>query len=123
MGELFEGPGFRTCSRSACRWPAVTTLSFDYAGKRVWLDDLKPGPDPATYDLCSVHAERFQPPTRWKFDDRRPVREAHSDIPSSESAQNEGNEANEKVERLHSASGSEARPAALSSRQAGRPSS
>ena len=72
MGEVFAGPGFRTCSRSGCRWPAVSTLAFDYSGRRAWVDELMgTGRDPATYDLCSVHADRFAPPTGWEFEDRR----------------------------------------------------
>lgn len=71
MGELFAGPGFRTCSRSGCRWPAVATMGFDYAMKRAWLDELQPREDPATYDLCSLHSERFSSPEGWTVEDRR----------------------------------------------------
>lgn len=71
MGELFAGPGFRTCSHAGCRWPAIATLGFDYTGRRAWLEDLKPERDPATYELCSVHAERFGPPRGWQSEDRR----------------------------------------------------
>ena len=71
MGELFAGPGYRTCSHSGCRWPAVATLGFDYSSKLAWLEELQARPEPATYDLCSVHAERFGPPRGWRVEDRR----------------------------------------------------
>ena len=71
MGEVFAGPGFRTCSRAGCGWPAVATLSFDYQNSQAWLEDLRPRHDPATYDLCSVHAERCSPPKGWGWEDRR----------------------------------------------------
>lgn len=101
MGEVFAGPGFRVCSRSACRWPAVATLSFDYSRKQVWLDDLRPGPDPSSYDLCAVHAERFAAPSRWGFEDRRPVIHQPAEV-SESSADREP----EKVETLHRAASS-----------------
>lgn len=75
MGEVFAGPGFRTCSRVGCGWPAVATLSFDYQGSRAWLEDLHPRKEPATYDLCSVHAERCSPPKGWTWEDRRAMPE------------------------------------------------
>ncbi|MCA1838894.1 MAG: DUF3499 family protein [Actinomycetota bacterium] len=71
MGELFAGPGFRTCSRSGCQWPAIATLGFDYANKKAWLEELKPKHEPATYDLCAVHSERFSPPKGWQAEDHR----------------------------------------------------
>lgn len=75
MGEVFAGPGFRTCSRAGCGWPAVATLSFDYQNSRAWLEDLRPRHDPATYDLCSVHAERSSPPKGWAWEDIRAMPE------------------------------------------------
>jgi hypothetical protein len=74
MGEVFPGPGFRVCSRSACKWPAVTSLGFDYDNSLAWFDDLGPAPQPATYDLCSEHAGRFNAPLGWAFEDRRLLR-------------------------------------------------
>lgn len=71
MGEIYAGPGYRTCSHTGCQWPAVATLSFDYGVRRAWLDELSPRNDPSTYDLCSVHADRFSPPRGWTHEDRR----------------------------------------------------
>lgn len=98
MGEVFAGPGFRICSRSACRWPAVATLSFEYSEKKVWLEELRPGPDPSSYDLCAVHAERFAAPSRWEFQDRRTT---FPHIPDHFSSDPEP--ADEKVESIHPA--------------------
>lgn len=63
-------PG-RPCSRSGCPAPAVATLSFDYGTRRVWLHDLPDPPDPASYDLCSSHVDRFRPPRGWEVEDHR----------------------------------------------------
>jgi hypothetical protein len=82
MGELFAGPGFRTCSRAGCQWPAVSTLGFDYGAKRAWLEELRPKHDPSTYDLCSVHSERFSPPMGWAAEDRRVLSEPLFHVPS-----------------------------------------
>ena len=75
MGELYAGPGFRTCSHSGCQWPAVASLGFDYASRRAWIDELPPRPQPSTYDLCAVHAGRFKPPQGWETEDRRSLPE------------------------------------------------
>lgn len=61
----------RPCSRSGCPAQAVATLSFDYATRRVWLHDLPEPPDPASYDLCSAHMDRFRPPRGWEIEDHR----------------------------------------------------
>lgn len=73
MGEVAAGTGLRACSHAACRWPAIATLYFDYGSRRSWIEDLRSHPDPASYDLCSVHAGRFRPPMGWETEDRRRV--------------------------------------------------
>ncbi len=93
MGDLFAGPGFRACSHSGCRAPAVATLSFEYSSRQVWLDPLQPTSTPSTYDLCDTHAGRFSPPRGWDLADRRegdaPAQEPLpvAIIPESESLQ------------------------------------
>jgi hypothetical protein len=37
----------------------------------VWLHDLPDPPDPASYDLCSNHVDRFRPPRGWEVEDNR----------------------------------------------------
>ena len=61
----------RRCARPACGQDAVTTLSFDYASRQVWLDPLVDFDSPANHDLCRRHADRTQPPKGWALRDRR----------------------------------------------------
>jgi len=65
--------GVRKCSRNACRWPASASLTFAYAQKVVWIEDLIDQPHPAAYDLCAAHAERLQVPIGWRKEDLRVV--------------------------------------------------
>ena len=51
----------------------MVTLSYDYTGRNVWLDDLDRQDDPANHDLCERHAERVTAPQGWALDDRRNV--------------------------------------------------
>ena len=47
-------------------------MSFDYADRQVWLDDLDPTAMPAgSYALCDTHADRLTPPVGWTLSDRR----------------------------------------------------
>jgi hypothetical protein len=82
MGEVFVGPGFRICSRSGCKWPASASLSFNYASKETWLEELKNPPELTHYDICNIHAGRFRPPHGWTLEDRRgiPVRQARPTV-------------------------------------------
>lgn len=61
----------RRCARSGCRWPASASLTFAYAKRVVWIEDLTPEPHPAAYDLCAAHAERLAVPVGWAKDDLR----------------------------------------------------
>jgi len=67
------GNGVRRCSRNGCRWPASASLTYAYAKKIVWIEDLTPQPHPAAYDLCAAHAERLAVPVGWEKDDLRIV--------------------------------------------------
>ncbi len=51
-------------------------MSYDYAERTVWLDDLTQPVIPGRgYAMCEHHAERFTPPMGWRLEDRRrPVR-------------------------------------------------
>ncbi len=62
----------RLCARPGCGAPASASLSFEYATRRVWLDDLGE-PEPYKIDLCSRHADRLCVPRGWSGDDRRTV--------------------------------------------------
>jgi len=61
----------RQCARPGCGEPAIATLSYHYAARAVWLDDVHDEPDPSTYDLCRRHAAGMTVPNGWRFDDRR----------------------------------------------------
>ncbi|MGH2718276.1 MAG: DUF3499 family protein [Actinomycetota bacterium] len=70
--DLFEVEArLRPCSHSGCMRPAAATLAYDYKSRRVWLHDLPEPPDPASYDLCADHVERFRPPRGWQVEDHR----------------------------------------------------
>ena len=61
----------RRCARPGCGRPASTTLSYAYAERVVWLDDLHAEDSPAHHDLCGPHADRTRPPRGWELTDRR----------------------------------------------------
>lgn len=61
----------RLCSRPTCSNPSSATMSYDYAGHTVWLDDLAAELDPNSYDLCPQHADRLSVPQGWTSTDRR----------------------------------------------------
>ena len=96
MGEVLTGPGFRVCSRSGCKWPATSSLSFSYGTKQTWIEELRIPPELSYYDLCHVHASRFSPPHGWTFEDRRngdgmrlesvPTEVESDDVPQAEPA-------------------------------------
>ena len=60
----------RLCARPGCSEPAVATLVFQYARRIAWIEDLRE-PEPATMDLCQLHADRQGAPRGWTGEDRR----------------------------------------------------
>lgn len=46
-------------------------MSYDYASRTVWLDDLVDELDPNQYDLCPTHADGLGVPQGWDRTDRR----------------------------------------------------
>ena len=48
----------RSCDRPVCSGTGDASLTYDYAGRRAWLDDLDDEHDPHAYDLCADHADR-----------------------------------------------------------------
>lgn len=61
----------RHCSRPGCATAASATMSYDYKGRTVTLDDLVAEVDPNQYDLCPSHADRLTAPQGWNRIDRR----------------------------------------------------
>ena len=49
----------------------MSTLTFEYGSRTVWLLDLAADPVLTGYDLCSKHAERLTVPNGWERIDRR----------------------------------------------------
>jgi hypothetical protein len=61
----------RLCARPDCADPAVATLSYDYAARTAWIDELSREPVPSRYDLCARHADGLMVPVGWDRSDRR----------------------------------------------------
>jgi len=55
----------RRCSKTACRQPAVATLTYVYADRAAVLGPLATYAEPHTYDLCAEHATRLTAPRGW----------------------------------------------------------
>ena len=56
----------RRCSRSACAYPAVATLTYVYADSTAVLGPLAVSAEPHCYDLCEQHAARLTAPRGWE---------------------------------------------------------
>lgn len=56
----------RRCSRTACRQPAVFTLTYVYADSTAVVGPLAAYIEPHCYDLCAMHAERLTAPLGWE---------------------------------------------------------
>ncbi|HQF03173.1 MAG TPA: DUF3499 domain-containing protein [Phycicoccus sp.] len=55
----------RRCTKTACRQPAVATLTYAYSDRAVVVGPLATFAEPHTYDLCAQHAGRLTPPRGW----------------------------------------------------------
>ncbi|MDH5371843.1 MAG: DUF3499 family protein [Acidimicrobiia bacterium] len=59
-----------SCAR--CGTPAASVMSYDYADRAIWLDDIREGVPPgAGYMMCGQHSDRLTPPLGWTLTDRR----------------------------------------------------
>ncbi|PYG99307.1 DUF3499 domain-containing protein [Arthrobacter stackebrandtii] len=56
----------RQCTRSACREPAVATLTYVYADSTAVLGPLATFAEPHCYDLCAKHSARLTAPLGWE---------------------------------------------------------
>lgn len=61
----------RTCARPGCDRVAVSTLSYNYGERVVWVDDLSAEAHPMVHDLCDDHAEMLRIPLGWERRDGR----------------------------------------------------
>lgn len=75
----------RRCARPDCAATGAVTLVCDYAARTVVMvaaADVPEVDDPARYDLCARHAERFRPPHGWELTvDVRDATVAAADAP------------------------------------------
>ena len=59
------------CARPGCQGLAAAWLTYDYAGRRVWLDDDSSESGGDQWGLCTSHAGRLRAPRGWVQLDRR----------------------------------------------------
>jgi len=57
----------RICSRTACKEPAVFTLTYVYRDSTAVLGPLATYAEPHCYDLCAEHSERLTAPVGWEL--------------------------------------------------------
>lgn len=56
----------RRCSRTACRQPAIATLTYVYSDSTAVLGPLATYAEPHAYDLCGEHSTRLSAPRGWE---------------------------------------------------------
>jgi hypothetical protein len=56
----------RRCSRTACRRPAIATLTYVYGDQTAVLGPLATYAEPHAYDLCEEHSDRLSAPRGWE---------------------------------------------------------
>jgi hypothetical protein len=59
------------CARPGCGAPAAALLRYDYAERRVWIDDVSEDAGGSVWPLCQAHADGLRVPIGWERDDRR----------------------------------------------------
>jgi hypothetical protein len=82
----------RRCSRTACKQPAVCTLTYVYRDSTAVLGPLASYVEPHCYDLCAAHAQRLTAPLGWEVV-RLPVEPAQPDNDDLEALANAVREA------------------------------
>ena len=61
----------RTCAKPECSISASATLTYDYASRTAWIENLDQEAHPMRYDLCREHADGMRVPNGWALQDRR----------------------------------------------------
>ena len=59
------------CARPGCTSAPVAVLTYDYAQRTAWLDDVGGAPLGTTWLLCITHADSLSVPVGWELEDRR----------------------------------------------------
>lgn len=49
----------------------MAVLTYDYAQRTAWLDDVGGAPQGTTWLLCITHADSLRVPVGWELEDRR----------------------------------------------------
>jgi hypothetical protein len=75
--------GSRYCARPGCQGAAAAWLTYDYSGRRVWLDDQPNADGGDHWALCSAHAGRLRAPQGWSQVDRRVTRRSTGETPTA----------------------------------------
>ncbi|GAA1808033.1 DUF3499 family protein [Nesterenkonia flava] len=56
----------RRCTKTSCDRPAAATLTYAYKDSTIVVGPISLYSEPHTYDLCSDHADRVNPPRGWE---------------------------------------------------------
>ncbi|MDX6224522.1 MAG: hypothetical protein QOE64_898 [Frankiales bacterium] len=57
----------RRCTRTACRQPAVATLTYVYRDSTAVVGPLATYAEPHCYDLCDAHSSKLTAPRGWEL--------------------------------------------------------
>jgi hypothetical protein len=57
----------RRCTRTACRQPAVATLTYVYRDSTAVVGPLATYAEPHCYDLCEFHSSKLTAPRGWEL--------------------------------------------------------
>ena len=71
------------CARPGCQGPTAAWLTYDYADRRVWLDDAPDDEAGDQWALCSGHAGRLRVPQGWTQVDRRVAKPPRYEPPAT----------------------------------------
>jgi len=58
------------CARPGCGGAPTAVLTYHYASRTVWLDDLGEV-DGSSWSMCAGHADNLRVPVGWACEDRR----------------------------------------------------
>jgi Protein of unknown function (DUF3499) len=72
------------CARPGCQGATAAWLTYDYASRRVWLDDAASEGSGDQWALCAGHAARLRAPQGWTQVDRRVTTPPRRDRPRAE---------------------------------------
>jgi Protein of unknown function (DUF3499) len=71
------------CARPGCQGQTAAWLTYDYAERRVWLDDAPSDDLGDQWALCAGHATRLGVPKGWTRVDRRVAKPSRYEPPAT----------------------------------------